>query len=62
MPEMGDDLYNIWAHAFNSICMVFDVFMVAFPTRIMHFVYPYTVGLTYGLFSLIYFWAGGADP
>lgn len=54
-------LYNLWAHAFNSVCMLFDCFIVAFPTRLMHFVYPLAVGLIYGLFSLIYFWAGGVD-
>ncbi|KAH8333993.1 protein rolling stone [Drosophila kikkawai] len=62
MPEMGAELYNLWAHAFNSICMIFDCFMVAFPTRIMHFVYPFIAGITYGVFSLIYFWSGGVDP
>ncbi|XP_022230865.2 protein rolling stone-like [Drosophila obscura] len=61
MPEMGAELFNLWAHAFNSIFMVFDCFMVAFPTHIMHFVYPFAAGITYGLFSLIYFWSGGTD-
>ncbi|KAH8377953.1 hypothetical protein KR093_008100 [Drosophila rubida] len=63
-PSMSDGpvgLYNLWAHAFNSICMVIDCFMVAFPTQLMHFIYPLVVGLIYGLFSLIYFWAGGTD-
>lgn len=61
MSEGPVGLYNLWAHAFNSICMLFDCFVVAFPTRLMHFVYPLAAGLVYGLFSLIYFWAGGTD-
>lgn len=62
MPEIGGDLYNVWAHAVNSILMIFDCFMVAFPTRIMHFVYPFVAGIIYGIFSVIYFFAGGVDP
>ncbi|KAH8402923.1 hypothetical protein KR222_000381, partial [Zaprionus bogoriensis] len=50
-----------WAHAINSMCMVFDCLVVAFPTHLMHFIYPLIVGLTYGVFSLIYFLAGGTD-
>ncbi|XP_030377534.1 protein rolling stone-like [Scaptodrosophila lebanonensis] len=61
MPEMGAELYNLWAHAFNTICMLFDCFMVAFPTRLMHFIYPFAIGLIYGVFSLIYYLAGGED-
>ncbi|ALC39023.1 CG9555 [Drosophila busckii] len=63
-PSMSDGpvgLYNLWAHAFNSICMLYDCFMVAFPTRLMHFIYPLLVGLIYGFFSLFYFLAGGTD-
>ncbi|XP_030080024.1 protein rolling stone-like [Drosophila hydei] len=63
-PSMSDGpigLYNLWAHAFNSICMLFDCFVLAFPTRLMHSVYPLAAGLVYGLFSLVYFWAGGTD-
>ncbi|KAH8402925.1 hypothetical protein KR222_000379 [Zaprionus bogoriensis] len=60
-PEGPIGLYNVWEHAFNSVCMVFDFFMVAFPTHLMHFIYPLIVGITYGVFSLIYFWAGGTD-
>ncbi|XP_062130307.1 LOW QUALITY PROTEIN: protein rolling stone-like [Drosophila sulfurigaster albostrigata] len=54
-------LYNLWAHAFNSVCMLIDCFVIAFPTRLMHFIYPLVIGLTYGIFSLIYYFAGGTD-
>ncbi|XP_068150984.1 protein rolling stone-like [Drosophila tropicalis] len=62
MPGMADDIYNIWAHATNTAFMLLDCFIVAFPTRLMHFIYPFIVGLTYGLFSLIYYLAGVKQP
>ncbi|XP_061388702.1 protein rolling stone-like, partial [Musca vetustissima] len=58
----ASDLYNLWAHGFNSILMVLDHMLVAFPTRLMHFVYPLILGLIYAIFSLIYYFAGGVDP
>ncbi|XP_062130347.1 protein rolling stone-like [Drosophila sulfurigaster albostrigata] len=62
-PNIEDevDLYNIWEHALNSVFMFIDFFLVAFPTHIMHFVFPICVGLIYALFSLIYYFAGGLD-
>ncbi|EDV58324.1 protein rolling stone [Drosophila erecta] len=61
MPEVAGELYNLWCHAFNSICMVFDCFVVAYPNRLMHFVYPLCVVLIFMVHSLIYYWAGGTD-
>ncbi|XP_037959022.1 protein rolling stone-like [Teleopsis dalmanni] len=55
-------LYNLWAHAFNSVLMLMDHMLVAFPTRILHFIYPFIAGVLYGLFSVIYYFAGGLDP
>ncbi|TMW52342.1 hypothetical protein DOY81_002599 [Sarcophaga bullata] len=57
----ASDLYNLWAHGFNSILMLLDHMLVAFPTRILHFIYPLTLGILYGIFSLIYYLAGGDD-
>ncbi|XP_017095720.2 protein rolling stone [Drosophila bipectinata] len=61
MPEEATDLYNLWSHAFNSICMIFDCFMVAFPARIMFFIYPFSVVIIFLIHSLIYYFAGGTD-
>ncbi|XP_017471502.1 PREDICTED: protein rolling stone-like [Rhagoletis zephyria] len=55
------DLYNMWAHGFNSILMILDHMLVAFPSRIAHTAYPLVLGLVYGTFSMIYYFAGGLD-
>ncbi|KAH8410030.1 hypothetical protein KR009_004265 [Drosophila setifemur] len=61
MPEEVGDLYNLWSHAFNSVCMIFDCFMVAFPARIAFFIYPIAVVIVFLVHSLIYYFAGGTD-
>ncbi|XP_034135254.1 protein rolling stone-like [Drosophila guanche] len=61
MPEIGADLNNLWEHAFNSIFMILDCFMLAFPTHILHCIYPLAVILTFGFFSLVYHWCNGHD-
>ncbi|XP_017033958.1 protein rolling stone [Drosophila kikkawai] len=60
-PEIAGELYNLWCHAFNSICMVFDCFIVAYPARLLHGIYPLSVVLIFLVHSLIYYWAGGTD-
>ncbi|XP_011189322.2 protein rolling stone [Zeugodacus cucurbitae] len=60
--QSGWAVYNLWAHGFNSILMIFDHMLVAFPDRILHFVYPLGLGLMYGIFTVIYYYAGGVDP
>ncbi|XP_036232415.2 protein rolling stone isoform X2 [Bactrocera oleae] len=56
------DVFNLWEHAFNSILMILDHMLVAFPVRLLHFVYPVCMGLIYGMFTAIYYLAGGVDP
>ncbi|XP_039952643.1 protein rolling stone isoform X1 [Bactrocera tryoni] len=56
------EVYNLWAHGFNSILMIMDHMLVAFPVRLLHSVYPLCLGLIYGIFTVIYYWAGGVDP
>ncbi|XP_054745127.1 protein rolling stone-like isoform X2 [Anastrepha obliqua] len=55
-------IHNLWAHGFNSIMMIFDHMLVAFPSHILHYVYPFGLGLIYLIFSVIYYYAGGVDP
>lgn len=52
---------SILAHAFNSILMVIDVIIVAFPVRILHIFLPILFTLCYLIFSIIYYFAGGTD-
>jgi hypothetical protein len=50
---------NLLMHAFNSICMVLDVIMVAHPFRLIHFCWSLLFIFTYFCFSVIYHLAGG---
>lgn len=54
--------FNAFQHACNTGVMFFDQFMVAFPTRLLHVIYPLGLGVAYALFSAIYYGAGGTDP
>ncbi|XP_068139993.1 protein rolling stone-like [Drosophila tropicalis] len=59
--DMGDDVYSFLEHASNSVLMLLDLFMVAYPARLMHLIYPVIVLTIYCLFSLIYYCTGGTD-
>nr|XP_002127130.1 protein rolling stone-like [Ciona intestinalis] len=43
-------------HVTNSILMLIDIFMVAFPVRLLHFFYAPLYGVVYILFMLILHW------
>ncbi|XP_055848527.1 protein rolling stone-like [Episyrphus balteatus] len=58
-PSIAGDPYNLLQHATNSIVMIIDHFVVRFPSRILHFIYPLGIGAVYCLFSIIYYFAGG---
>jgi len=45
-------------HVTNTILVLIDIFMVAFPTRLLHFIYSIGYGLLYVLFLLILHWTG----
>uniref|UniRef100_A0A336MIU4 CSON012951 protein n=1 Tax=Culicoides sonorensis TaxID=179676 RepID=A0A336MIU4_CULSO len=61
-PEKPLDVTNFFTHACNSIFMFIDFIIVAHPIRLMHVIWPLLAGLVYGLFTLIYYLAGGVDP
>lgn len=61
-PEKPLDMTNFLTHACNSIFMVIDFVIVAHPIRLMHVVWPLAAGLLYGVFTMIYYYAGGEDP
>ncbi|KAL5288738.1 hypothetical protein ACFFRR_009142 [Megaselia abdita] len=54
--------FNAFQHACNTGVMFFDQFVVAFPTRLLHVIYPLGLGVIYAVFSAIYYGAGGTDP
>ncbi|XP_011202538.2 protein rolling stone isoform X1 [Bactrocera dorsalis] len=53
--------HNINSHAINSVLMIIDQVVVAFPTRIIHFVYPALIVIAYLVFSIVYFLIGGEN-
>lgn len=53
--------HNINSHAINSVLMIIDQVVVAFPTRIIHFVYPALIVIIYLIFSMVYFLIGGEN-
>lgn len=52
---------NIFAHAVVFILMFLDFLILGHPIKIKEAIYPITYGVTYSIFSLFYFLAGGTD-
>lgn len=61
-PDPSLLYYNLTAHTFPSILGVLDILLTPIPVRIIHVVYPVSFALTYMIFTLIYWAAGGTDP
>lgn len=52
---------NILSHAMNSIMMFVDVLIVAYPIRLYHVIQPICFGVSFGIFSFIYYLCDGVD-
>lgn len=50
---------NLHEHLFNVIPGLIDLFVMGLPIRFYHFIYLMIVNLIYGLFTAIYYGAGG---
>ncbi|KAJ8960264.1 hypothetical protein NQ318_003989 [Aromia moschata] len=48
------DVMNFLVHGGNSILLMIDLWIVANPVRILHFVYPLVFAVMYNIFSIIY--------
>jgi hypothetical protein len=55
------DALNLMVHAFNSVFMVTDLFLVAHPFRLLHCYWPFLITMCYVVFSYIYYESGGTD-
>lgn len=55
------DALNLMFHAFNSVFMVIDLFLVAHPFRLLHCYWPLLITMCYVVFSFIYYESGGTD-
>lgn len=51
----------IFTHAFNVIVPVVDLFVIAHPPRYSQFFYVTFVGVSYGVFTIVYQFSGGLD-
>uniref|UniRef100_A0A1A9WBX3 Protein rolling stone n=1 Tax=Glossina brevipalpis TaxID=37001 RepID=A0A1A9WBX3_9MUSC len=61
-PEVHKiDTLNIMVHVLNSIIMLIDLAIVGHPIKLSHVYFTCGIGLAYGIFSGIYFLAGGTD-
>ncbi|XP_055301375.1 protein rolling stone-like [Sitodiplosis mosellana] len=52
---------NILSHAMNSVIMFLDILIVAYPLRLYHVIQPICFGVSYGIFSFIYYLCGGVN-
>ena len=50
---------DVHIHGVNSIVIVIEMFLAAYPVRLLHIIYPILYGLAYVIFSLLYF---ATDP
>ncbi|KAI8119439.1 Protein rolling stone [Lucilia cuprina] len=48
-------------HCLNSVFMLVDFFIVAFPVRLLHTLYAMLLPIIFCFFTLIYFFCGGTD-
>lgn len=55
------DFVNLATHASNSVFMFIDVIIVAYPVRLLHVLQPLVFAISYGVFTIIYYFVGGTD-
>ncbi|XP_037960965.1 protein rolling stone [Teleopsis dalmanni] len=55
------DALNIMVHVLNSVIMLIDLAIVGHPIKMSHAYFTTGIGLTYAIFTGIYFLAGGTD-
>lgn len=61
-PEIHEvNALNILVHAVNSIIMTIEISITSHPINAGHAIYGAGVGLVYGVFSAVYWAAGGTD-
>lgn len=58
---MPVNVTNVLTHALNSVIMVFDILIVAYPLRLYHVIQPILFGISYGIFSYIYYLFDGTN-
>ncbi|XP_033626958.1 protein rolling stone-like [Asterias rubens] len=49
-------VYDLNMHTLTSVICLLDLFLTALPVNLLHFIYPFLVGVGYIIFTLVY-WA-----
>ncbi|KAK3102035.1 hypothetical protein FSP39_008269 [Pinctada imbricata] len=60
-PNENMTAVNIETHALNSVYVIINVLVTAVPIRLYHFFHGVIYAITYVLFTLIYYLAGGTN-
>lgn len=61
LGEQKLTVLDFLVHGMNSIGMMVELFVVLHPMYLLHVFYSLSIGLTYLIFTLIYYAAGGVD-
>ncbi|CAH2231658.1 jg19477 [Pararge aegeria aegeria] len=59
--EEMDRRLNIAVHAVNTLIMLLMLLSSSHPTRFLHMIHPFLFALTYMVFGIIYYHAGGIN-
>ncbi|XP_002731894.1 protein rolling stone-like [Saccoglossus kowalevskii] len=54
--------FNVHVHGVNAFLILFDLFVIASPIRVLHVIYPMIFLALYGFFTYIYYACGGLNP
>lgn len=49
-------------HTLNTVFVIVDLFANAIPIRILHLIYPLSLGIVYAIFNAVYFINDGVGP
>ena len=60
--ESGIDMMNLQLHGINSVIIIIEHLLTGLPVRLLHMIYPILYGLTYLIFSAIFYGAGNSEP
>ncbi|XP_028139726.1 protein rolling stone [Diabrotica virgifera virgifera] len=59
--KVTNPVINYFVHGNNSLMVLLDLWIVGHPIRILHVIYTVLLGVTYTIFTLIYYSAGGTN-
>lgn len=54
-------VFDVYLHSVNYVLLLIDLFVVAFPVRLLHTPYSSIVAIFYGIFTYVLWRAGGTN-